>query len=52
MRVVTSDTAVGLVRGGDTILTGGSGLGRAVPHHLIAGTCGEAVTFIGSARCS
>ncbi|MGB9117228.1 acyl CoA:acetate/3-ketoacid CoA transferase [Bradyrhizobium sp.] len=36
MRVVTSDTAAALVRDGDTILTGGSGAGHAVPEALMA----------------
>lgn len=36
MRVVTADQAAGLVKDGDTILTGGSGAGHAVPEALMA----------------
>lgn len=36
MKVVTADVAVGLVRDGDTIVTGGSGGGHAVPEALLA----------------
>jgi len=36
MRVVTADVAAGLVQDGDTILTGGSGAGHAVPEALMA----------------
>ncbi len=35
-RVVTADAVAGLVRGGDTIMIGGSGNGHAVPDSLIA----------------
>jgi propionate CoA-transferase len=36
MRVVTADQAAGLIRDGDTVLTGGSGSGHAVPEALMA----------------